>query len=115
MLLRPDPQLKTPAAKAASVLARTLNKTARDHAGTPPIGWAVTKATSAQHMMVVEVEAERLDESRAIAIQIVEPVRSRGYEEILIYVRHPNGRIPTVRRIQWTPHGGYVESTYVDS
>jgi len=112
--LRPAPQLHTPAEKSASVLARTLNKNARDAADSPRIGWAVTKATSAQHMMVVEVDAERLGEARGIAIQIVEPVRSHGYDEILVYVRQPGSREPTVRRIQWTPRGGYVESTFPD-
>jgi hypothetical protein len=114
VLLRPAPRLATPAEKATSRLARTLNKAALAASNTPRIGWAVTKATSAQHMMVVEVDAERLDDARGIAIQIVEPVRSSGYDEILIYVREPGRTTPAVRRIQWTPRGGYVESTYVD-
>ena len=113
-LLRPDPRLKAPAEKATSALARTLTKAARDRSDTPRIGWVVTKATSAQHMMVVDVEAERIEEARGIAIQIVEPVRSKGYDEILVYVRQPGSRIPVVRRVQWTPRGGYVESTYAD-
>jgi hypothetical protein len=113
-VLRPPPRLTTPAAKAASNLARALNTTARHAASTPRIGWAVTKATSAQHMMVVDVDAERLADARGIAIQIVEPVRSHGYDEILIYVRQPGSRTPMVRRIQWTPRGGYAESTYSD-
>jgi hypothetical protein len=114
ILLRPPPHLAAPADKATSSLARTLNKTARDTAGTPQIGWAVTKATSAQHILVVDVDAERLDDARSIATQIVEPVRSRGYEEILIYVREPGSSTSAVRRIQWTPLGGYVESMFTD-
>jgi hypothetical protein len=113
LLLRPAPRLATSPDRATSTLARTLNNTARDAANTPRIGWAVTKATAAQHMMVVEVDAERLDDAQGIAVQIVEPVRSK-YDEILIYVRQPGSRIPTVRRIQWTPRGGYAESTYAD-
>jgi hypothetical protein len=63
--------------------------------------------------MVVEVEAQRLEEARAIAIHIVQPLRSRGYEEILIYVRVPRGGIDAaMRRIQWTPNGGFVETVY---
>jgi hypothetical protein len=114
MLLRPAPQLHTPAAKGVSALARALNKAAIDHAGTPRIDWAVTRATAAENMMVVEVDAERLDEARAIAAQIVEPVRAKSYDEILVYVRQSGGTTSTVRRIQWTPRGGYVESTYLD-
>jgi hypothetical protein len=114
MLLRPDPRLKTPASKAATTLARTLNKSAHERAGSPQVGWAVTKATSAEHTLVVEVDAERLDQARNIAVELVEPVLSRGYQEVLIYVRQPGSRAPTVRRIQWTRSGGYVESTYID-
>ena len=114
LVLRPAPHLPTQAEKAASTLARTLNKAARDGTSSPRVGWAVTKATAAQHMMVVEVDAERLDDAKRIAVQIVEPVRSSGYDEILIYVRQPGSRTPAVRRIQWTPRGGYVESTFVD-
>ena len=113
ILLRPASRLTAPADKATSALARTITKMARDAADTPRIGWAVTKATAAQHMMVVEVDAERLDDARGIAVQIVEPVRSK-YDEILIYVRQPGRSVPAVRRIQWTPRGGYVENTYTD-
>jgi hypothetical protein len=114
MLLRPARHLASSPDNATSSLARSINKTARDAANTPRIGWAVTKATAAQHMMVVYVDAERLDDASGIAVQIVEPVRSRGYDEVLIYVRQPGNRTPAVRRIQWTPGGGYTESTFVD-
>ena len=113
-LLRPDARLREAADNSSSLLARGLNKTARDLSNTPRVGWAVTKAVSAQHMMVVHVDAERLDEARGIAIQIVDPVRSRGYDEILVYVRQPGRRVPAVRRVQWTPRGGFVETTFVD-
>ena len=113
IVLRPAPRLATTPDRATSTLARTINKMARGAANTPRVGWAVTKATAAQHMMVVEVEAERLDDARSIAVQIVEPVRSK-YEEILIYVRQPGRNVPAVRRVQWTPRGGYVETTYGD-
>jgi hypothetical protein len=103
-----------PPQKAASTLARTLEKGARESRDTPRVGWAVTKATSAHYMMVVEVDTERLEEARGIAIQIVEPVRDRGYEEILVYVRQPGRRTPVVKRIQWTPRGGYVETSFPD-
>jgi hypothetical protein len=113
-VMRSPVQQIAPAEKAASTLARTLSRAARERAQSPRIGWVVTKATSAEHTMVVDVEAERLEDARGIALQIVEPVRSHGYQEILIYVRQPGRRIPAVRRIQWTPRGGYVESEYAD-
>ena len=78
----------------------------------PP--WTVTKATSANYTMVVDVVAARMDEARAIAEEIVAPVRSRGYQEVLVYV-HPRGRqdeTTEIRRVQWTPRGGFVETDY---
>ena len=74
--------------------------------------WKVTAANSAHKAFVVEVEAEHPEHARAIADEILEPVRSKDYEEILIYIRplgHPEG--PT-KRFQWTPKGGFVESGY---
>ena len=74
--------------------------------------WKVTHANSAHRAFVVEVEAEHPDRAREIAGEIVDPVRSKGYDEILIYIRplgHPDG--PT-RRFQWTPAAGFVESDY---
>jgi hypothetical protein len=113
-LMRTPTQNIIPPDQATSRLARAINKVAADTADTPRVGWRVTRATAAQHMMVVHVDAERLDEARGIAVQIVEPVRSHGYDEILIYVRQPGRRDAAVRRVQWTPRGGYAESTFED-
>jgi len=100
------------APRNTSALARILNQ-ARDSSASGSEPWIVTKANSAHHAMVVEVEADRLEEARAIAIQIVQPMRSRGYEEILIYVRAPGSGIDAaMRRVQWTPKGGFVETVY---
>ena len=74
--------------------------------------WKVTRANSAHHALVVDVETQDMEQAHRIATEIVDPVRTRDYEEILIYVRpmrQPDG--PT-RRIQWTPRDGYVESSY---
>ena len=101
------------APRNTSALARVLNQARDSSTSGGEEGWIVTKANSAHRAMVVEVEARRLEEARAIAIEIVQPMRSRGYEEILIYVRGVQGGTDaTVRRIQWTPNGGFVESEY---
>src|SRR5918992_4097556 len=76
-------------------------------AGTRFPGWTVTKAYSAHHMMVVEVETDMPDTARQIAAQVVEPVKDR-YDEILIYIRQPEtppDDLPA-RRIQWTKRAG---------
>ncbi len=72
--------------------------------------WVVTKVTSAHHMLVVNVDADRLDDARAIAAEIVAPVRDRKFEEVLVYVRQTHSRKGFAdRRIQWTPKSGYTE------
>lgn len=81
--------------------------------GTRFPGWTVTRAYSAHHMMVVEVETDTIGNGSRIAAQVVEPLKAR-YDEVLIYIREP-GQQPEdlpARRIQWTPRAGYVESVY---
>jgi hypothetical protein len=82
-------------------------------AGTRFPGWTVTKAYSAHHMMVVEVETDMPYTARQIATQVVEPLKER-YDEVLIYVRKPDAPpddLPA-RRVQWTRRAGYVEIVY---
>jgi len=102
----------SPAAKAATALTRALNNVERRAPHSRMPACTVVGATSAHHVMVVEVEAARPDQARQIATQIVEPLRNR-YEEVLIYVRKPDStELLAERRIQWTPRGGYVETVY---
>ena len=106
---RPRP---TPTPPALTDLVRALNKME-----TPsPLGthapWIVTRATSARRAMVIDVEANKPEDARQIAAAIVEPLRAK-YEEVLIYVRPIGSPVhAAVRRIEWTPRGGFVETTY---
>ena len=108
-ITRPGPaRLRSSDAPAAG-LAGTLNRPQAERGG-EWWTWKVTRATSAHRVMVVDVEARHVAEATAIAMQIVEPVRSHGYEEILVYVRQVGGgAAESERRVQWTPGGGYVE------
>ena len=65
-------------------------------------------------MLIVHVETRFLDEARAVARYIVDPIiRKENYAEILIYFRRPGRPDPLPpRRVQWTPKGGYVETVY---
>ena len=94
---------------ASSGLARDLSK---PQSTTLWPAWTVTMANFAHHALVVDVEARRVEQARQIAEQIVEPVRSRGYQEILIYIRKAGDPDAPMRRVQWTPKTGYVESAY---
>jgi hypothetical protein len=72
--------------------------------------WVVTKVTSAHNMLVVNVDADRLENAQAIAAEIVAPVRDRKFDEVLVYVRQMHSRKGYAdRRVQWTPNGGYSE------
>ena len=81
----------------------------------PAEGWKVVEQLSAHHVLVLEVETERLHEARAIAQQLVGPVADR-YSEVLIYYYRPGQRGKlAARRVQWTPRGDYVVVNYEES
>jgi hypothetical protein len=76
--------------------------------------WSVTEQLAAEHVLIVHVETRHLDEARAVARYIVDPVIAKEkYAEVLVYFHRP-GRPDTLppRRVQWTPANGYVESVY---
>ena len=107
---RPRP---IPTPPALTDLVRALNRMETPSPFAKHEPWIVTRATSARHAMVIDVEADKPEDARQIAVEIVEPLRAKHYEEVLIYVR-PIGNPfnATVRRIQWTPQGGFVETSY---
>lgn len=81
----------------------------------PAEGWKVVEQLSAHHVLVLEVETERIDEAKAITQQLVRPVADR-YSEVLIYFYRPGQRGKlAARRVQWTPRGGYVVVDYQGS
>lgn len=97
---------------ATSTLTHILNKTQ------PPSlwpSWRVTQANSAHDVLVVDVEARRVGQALTIAETIVEPLRSHGYLEVLIYGREPGHPDGATRGVQWTPGTGFVESAYGSS
>jgi len=106
---RPRP---TPTAPAVTSLVKALNKMTTPSPFARHEPWVVTRATSARRAMVIDVEADKPQDARNIAAEIVAPLRAR-YEEVLVYVR-PIGspRDALTRRIEWTPRGGFVETSY---
>ena len=72
--------------------------------------WTVVGAVSFDRVLVVDVATQRVEDARAIASKIVDPVRELEYDEILLYFRRSSDRKAAAeRRIQWTPGGGFVE------
>ena len=72
--------------------------------------WVVTKVTSAHHVLLVNIDAERVGNAQTIAAEIVAPVKERGFDEILVYVWRTHKHKPFAdRRVQWTPKDGYTE------
>ena len=106
------PPRPTPTPAAVTALVRALNKLESSSSSAAHEPWTVTRATSAHRVMVVDVEADMPEDALQIANDIVDPLRSK-YEEVLIYVRPTGNPVnATVRRIQWTPHDGFVEMSY---
>ena len=106
---RPRP---TPTPPAVTSLVKALNKMTTPSPFARHEPWVVTRATSARRAMVIDVEADKPQDARRIAEEIVAPLRAR-YEEVLVYVR-PIGspREALTRRIEWTPRGGFIETSY---
>jgi hypothetical protein len=103
---RPRPALPS---SPVSALARSLNHL---QSGDSQQRWYVIKATSAHHVMVVDVETDEVGTARVIAGEIVDGAKHSAYDEILIYVRKiGEGRGSAGQRVQWTPAGGLVETT----
>ena len=93
-------------------LSRAINKARLASAHPERTHWTVTKSATAVREMVVTVAAERPDDARTIAEQIILPVRAH-YEEILVYVHGVDQKHDSlVRRIDWTPRGGFQEMTF---
>src|SRR5262245_11762438 len=106
---RPRP---VPTPPAVTDHVRALNKMTTPSPFARHEPWIVTRATSARRALVIDVEADNPLDARRIAEEIIAPVRAR-YEEVLVYVR-PIGSPPDglTRRIEWTPRGGFVETSY---
>jgi hypothetical protein len=106
---RPRP---TPTPPAVTDLVRALNKMETPSPFARHEPWIVTRATSARHAMVIDVEADKPADARSIAEQLVRPLRPK-YEEVLIYVRPIGSPVNSVtRRIEWSPGGGFIETSY---
>jgi multidrug efflux pump subunit AcrB len=106
---RPRP---TPTPPAVTDLVRALNKMETPSPFAKHEPWIVTRATSARHAMVIDVEADKPEDARKIATELVEPLRAK-YEEVLVYVRSIGSPLnAATRRIEWTPGGGFVETSY---
>jgi hypothetical protein len=106
------PPRPRPTPPAVTDLVRALNKLESSSPSAKHEPWTVTRATSAYRAMVVDVEADMPENALQIANDIVDPIRAK-YEEVLIYVRPTGNPLNAiVRRIQWTPHNGFVEMSY---
>lgn len=106
------PPRPTPTPPAVTALVRALNKLESSSPNAEHEPWTVTRATSAYRAIVVAVEADMPEDALRIANDIVDPLRAK-YEEVLIYVRPTGNPLNAiVRRIQWTPHNGFVEISY---
>jgi hypothetical protein len=95
-------------------LSRAINQARLASRNPERMHWTVIKSAGALQEMVVYVAAEQPEHARAIAEQIIGPVHEH-YVEILVYVHAiDETRNPLVRRVEWTPRGGYRETSFRD-
>ena len=93
-------------------LSRAINRARLASSSSERKHWTVVKSAGALQEMVVYVAAERPERARVIAEQIIGPVHTH-YVEILVYVHAiDETRNPLVRRVEWTPRGGYRETSF---
>jgi hypothetical protein len=71
--------------------------------------WRVTHQLSAHYVLVMHVETARIQNARAIAQQLIEPVKDEYAEAVIYFYRPAPGGATLVCRVQWTPRGGYSE------
>lgn len=101
-------------AGAANPMPLPLDEMPAKQDRNPWARWSITEQLAAEHVLIVHVETRHLEEARAVARYIVDPViKKEKYAEVLVYFHRP-GRPDTLppRRVQWTPATGYVESVY---
>lgn len=79
----------------------------------PPPSWTITHRVAAHRALVVEVAARHPEDALRIARDVVESEPSR-FDEVLIFVNRPGVR-DMLRRVQWTPQHGYVETIYTSA
>ncbi len=105
------PSTVDPSRDGVSALARALNDVRPTAAGGGH-AWTVTAAVAALGELVVHVEAVNPIDARLIAEVLIAEVRTR-YDEVLVYVEPVNANASsTVRRVEWTPRRGYLESAF---
>ena len=106
------PPRPAPTPPAPTDLVRALNRLQSSSPGARHERWIVTRAISARRAMVIDVEADSPEDARRIANDLVAPLRVK-YEDVLVYVRPTGNPVNAiVRRIEWTPHDGFVETSY---
>ncbi|MEQ1758489.1 MAG: hypothetical protein ABL986_09240 [Vicinamibacterales bacterium] len=105
----PSPRLNS-SRDGVTALARSLNQLRPGDPG--EFSWTVTRATSAMRGLVVEIDAVDPGDARRIAEHLVGGTRTQ-YDEVLVYVRARDiASDPLIRRIAWTPRGGYLASVF---
>jgi hypothetical protein len=74
--------------------------------------YQIVKMAAAHGALTVEVEVAAGGDADAIARELIAPVQSR-YVEILVYFydRDGDSALP-LRRVRWTPRGGYEVQAY---
>lgn len=76
--------------------------------------WRIVKMATAHGIFTIEVEVNDPETGADVARELIGPLEG-SYDEVLVYIYRPGegtGGNPPVKRVQWTPGGGYDELDY---
>ncbi|MXZ73061.1 MAG: hypothetical protein F4Z04_16375 [Acidobacteria bacterium] len=76
--------------------------------------WRIVRMATAHGIFTIEVEVNDPETGAEVARELIGPLEG-SYDEVLVYIYRPGeatGGNPPVKRVQWTPSGGYDELDY---
>ena len=76
--------------------------------------WRIVRMATAHGIFTIEVEVQEPETASDVARELIAPLEG-GYDEVLVYIYRTGegagGNAP-VKRVRWTPGGGYEERVY---
>lgn len=76
--------------------------------------WRIVKMATAHGIFTIEVEVQDPETASDVARELIAPLEG-SYDEVLVYVYRTGegtGGNSPMKRVQWTPGGGYDELDY---
>jgi hypothetical protein len=74
--------------------------------------WRLLHHYSAHYVLIVKIETDRIEDARAIATELLDPVKAAYAEAIVYFYRPPTYGQLASARVQWSRAGGYQVMVY---